>query len=98
MRLMSMCRGSQSIATFEWFGSQPTPVTQDRQECINWEALDEWAAERKVDLYDLDQLADRPEEQPWEVVDHDVRLGVKEGDTKGYEGMLEGTGGVRSND
>ena len=93
MRLNAMCRGSQAITTFEWFGSQPKPVSVHQQECVDWDALDGWNAERRVDLYDLDKLADRPERMEWELVEHDVRLGEKEGNIEGFEGVLEGKQG-----
>ena len=86
-----MCHGSQTITTFEWFGSQPKPVSINKRECVNWEKLDAWSGDRRVTLYDLDALADRPEPQEWELIDHDVRLGVKGGDVKGFEDVLQGS-------
>lgn len=79
MRLIAMCRGSQAVTTFEWYGSQPKPVNDDQRECINWENFDAWNEERSFDLYDLDAIAERPEPQPWELLEHDVRLGVTKG-------------------
>lgn len=56
-----MCRGSRVVSTFEWFGSLPRPALEQQHKCINWEKFDAWNAERRVDLFDLDSLANRPE-------------------------------------
>ena len=85
-----MCHGSQAITTFEWFGSHPRPVSTHRQEeCVNWGKLDAWSGERRVSLYDLDALADRPAPQDWELFDHDLRLGIKDGNVEGFTKVLE---------
>lgn len=94
MRLNAQCRGSQAITTFEWFGSQPKPVSTHTQSCIDWEALDAWNAARRVDLYDLGQLEGRPPREPWELVDHALRLGEVEGNVSGFERVLEGKEGI----
>ena len=79
MHINAMCCGSTAVSTYKWYGSLPMPSGEEKYECINWEKFDQWNAERRVNLYDLDQFKDRPETQPWELLEHDVRLGITEG-------------------
>jgi hypothetical protein len=72
-----MCRGSQAVTTFEWYRSQPKPVSADNHEYVNWEEFDAWNSKRRVNMSDFDTFKDRPEPQPWELLDRDVRLGIK---------------------
>ena len=89
MRLNAMCRGSLSVTTFRWVGSLPNPVRGEEQECIDWEKLDSWSSERRLDLSNLDVLKDRPEPQDWELIDPDVRLGAVEGDVDRFAEALK---------
>ncbi|KAF4621709.1 hypothetical protein G7Y89_g14496 [Cudoniella acicularis] len=59
------------------------------QACINWEKFDDWNAQRRVDLYDLDALDGRPATQPWELIGHDVRLGVDKGRPEQDDGFTK---------
>jgi len=79
MRLNAMCHGSRAVTTFEWYGSQPKPVAEEQYECVNWDKFNQWNADRRVEMYDLDAFKDRPEPQEWELIEHDVRLGITEG-------------------
>ncbi|KAF2799680.1 hypothetical protein K505DRAFT_356385 [Melanomma pulvis-pyrius CBS 109.77] len=65
LRQATMCTASLVPITLEWNeatpGSpRPRPNPQTPRKCANWKSLDSWAAERKVDLYDLDGLAGMP--------------------------------------
>ena len=64
LRLNAMCRGLQSVSTFEWMGAFPRPTVEQQYKCINWEKFDAWNAKRRVDLFDLDALEGRPPISP----------------------------------
>lgn len=51
--------------TVDWYEARPgnprpTPITNVTRRCVNWERLDAWAALRKVNMSDLDNLAGMP--------------------------------------
>ena len=88
LRLNAMCRPDLTIGTFNWFGSRPTPVLSHTAQCIDFDRLDAWTEQRKVNLYDLDSLANRPPTEEWEPKDHAVILGEKAGQVKGFSNKL----------
>jgi hypothetical protein len=49
------------VSTFEWMGAFPRPTVEQPHKCINWKKFDDWNAERRVDLFDLDAIEGRPE-------------------------------------
>jgi Mycotoxin biosynthesis protein UstYa len=87
LRLNAMCRPDLTLGTFRWFGSRPTPVLTHMAQCVDFDRLNQWTAERKVNLYDLDSLADRPPTEEWEPKDHAVILGEKMGEAGQVEGF-----------
>ena len=62
-----MCNPDLSLITYHWINNTaqhpddpslrlPTTWDHARHECANWESIDQWAAERAVDLYDYKLL------------------------------------------
>jgi hypothetical protein len=48
-----MCAADLSIYTFEWIpedNDRPHPKTKAVRNCADWESLEGWATERKVEL------------------------------------------------
>jgi hypothetical protein len=65
-----MCKPDLSLVTFRWINNTaqhpdepqafyPTNFDSGLHECMKWEPLEEWAAERRFNLFDVD-LLDRP--------------------------------------
>ena len=50
LREVVMCRGDVALTSFFYRGHKPTAKLLAEHECINWEALDGWTAERAIDL------------------------------------------------
>jgi hypothetical protein len=48
-----MCHGDTTPITMRWGTKQPVPLANSSSphECIDWEALDAWAAERSANVY-----------------------------------------------
>ncbi|KAH6683989.1 hypothetical protein B0J14DRAFT_693270 [Halenospora varia] len=53
LRQAIMCQGDTSLITFRWGQSQPVPLGNfsSPHKCRSWEELDEWNAERYVDVF-----------------------------------------------
>lgn len=55
-----MCHPDISLVTHHWItsdeGWKPSNKDQAPHECMNWDALNEWAGQRVLDLYRVDQL------------------------------------------
>ncbi|MCJ1465742.1 hypothetical protein MMC07_004361 [Pseudocyphellaria aurata] len=49
-----MCRADVAMQTLHWEPDQRTPAHnfETEHECLDWEALDAWAASRMVDIHD----------------------------------------------
>ncbi|ORY05912.1 hypothetical protein BCR34DRAFT_590757 [Clohesyomyces aquaticus] len=65
LRQATMCKASLSPVTLDWFEAvsgqpRPRPNTHSPQSCMDWTSLNSWTEKRKIDLYDLDSLADMP--------------------------------------
>lgn len=54
IRKFIMCRADVAMQTLYWTDEQRTPAHnfETEHECLNWEALDAWAASRMVDIHD----------------------------------------------
>lgn len=54
IRKFIMCRADVAMQTLHWTDDQRTPAHnfETEHECLNWEALDAWAASRMVDIHD----------------------------------------------
>lgn len=54
IRKFIMCRADVAMQTLHWTDEQRTPAHnfETEHECLNWEALDAWAASRMVDIHD----------------------------------------------
>ncbi|KAB8263844.1 hypothetical protein BDV32DRAFT_146148 [Aspergillus pseudonomiae] len=55
-REAAMCRGDTTLATFRWVDGLPYSRVYSDHECVNWEALDQWARSRMVDMSDYGML------------------------------------------
>ncbi|KAE8418449.1 hypothetical protein BDV36DRAFT_295093 [Aspergillus pseudocaelatus] len=55
-REAAMCRGDTTLATFRWVDGLPYSRVYSDHECVNWEALDQWARSRMVDMSDYRML------------------------------------------
>jgi hypothetical protein len=62
-----MCKPDISLVTFRWINDTaqhpsdpdsffPTNFDSSLHECMNWDALDDWAGQRMFNLYDLSVL------------------------------------------
>lgn len=67
LRQATICKADTSITPYRWLhtgkgpsGVEPSPQQGTMHECVNWEMLQEWATERRVDLFD-EGLLIRPE-------------------------------------
>lgn len=70
LRETLMCKPDISLVTFRWINNTtqhpdepaafyPTNFDVSPHECMNWEAVNDWAEQRAFNLYDVD-LLDRP--------------------------------------
>jgi hypothetical protein len=55
-REAAMCRGDTTLATFRWKDGLPYSRVYSDHECVDWEALDDWARGRMVDMSDYSIL------------------------------------------
>ncbi|KAI0867571.1 hypothetical protein GGS24DRAFT_515174 [Hypoxylon argillaceum] len=55
-RESAMCRGDTTLGTFFWRDGVPTSRVYTDNECVDWNALDNWARQRKVDMSDYSQF------------------------------------------
>ena len=59
LRRSSLCTANLDLVTFEWKGRDPPlplPVFDAKRSCVDWERLDGWAAENRVDLWKTEEL------------------------------------------
>jgi len=49
-----MCQGDASPITMKWGDTQPIPLANSASphQCVNWETLNAWAEDRKVNVYE----------------------------------------------
>ena len=52
LREALMCQADVSIMTFRWSDERPIPVADlwSSHECVNWDIVEQWAGERRVNL------------------------------------------------
>ncbi|KAI8950686.1 hypothetical protein F4801DRAFT_548030 [Xylaria longipes] len=55
-RESAMCRGDTTLGTFFWRDGVPTSRVYTDNECVDWDALDHWARQRRVDMSDYSQF------------------------------------------
>lgn len=58
IRKFIMCRADVAMQTLRWEDGQRAPAHnfETEHECVNWEALDAWAASRMVNIHDPKML------------------------------------------
>jgi hypothetical protein len=58
LRLSLMCKADNSLITYDWLPNFPHPWArwEIEKECVDWEKLDSWAAQRSFSVFDQKSL------------------------------------------
>ena len=51
-RSTAICHADVSLNTFFWHNHRPTSRPYSYHECAQWKLLEDWASERRVDVFD----------------------------------------------